>query len=436
MSHYNNTHNNRNQDNFVDVEDYDNTSEYQLQQRMTPQQQRQEERRRHAEAGTASGAAAAAAGSGASPWLNKQKKKSSKWKTIAWSVLVILILAIAGVLAWYFAVYKKNNANSGSNNSNNGNTGGSNNVPATGPTVISPNGTVLPNTNYPLKKVFYGMAYVPLGAQLPGCFNTQQSVDDELALLVQTTSRVRLYGTDCKVLEYVLNSIERKKLDLKVVVGLWIDKDNATYTRQMTDFFKVMETYSWSNIIGVSVGNEVLFDEYQPAEVLLAHIAEVKAKVVALGHKDLPVFSSDLEKFNTYPLTSSEDRAGVNLHPFFSGIPIEQAAEWYWKYLKENVTPKVNVNRTAPIDIWITEVGWPTFPASSAVQASVPSIPNLQIFLDTWLCEANKNGMPYYYFEFFDAPWKIWPGSAVEGFWGLMTIDKKLKVKLPDCLVN
>lgn len=279
------------------------------------------------------------------------------------------------------------------------------------------------------------MAYVPLGAQLPGCYNTQLTVDDELALLVQTTSRVRLYGTDCKVLEYVLNSIERKKLDLKVVVGIWIDKDNTTYTRQMTDFFKVMETYSWNNILGVSVGNEVLFDKYQSSEFLLSAIAEVKAKVVALGHKDLPVFSSDLESFNTYPLTSNEDRAGVNLHPFFSGIPIDQAAAWYWKYLKENVTPKVNVNRTAPIDIWITEVGWPTFPATAAVQGSVPSIPNLQIFLDTWLCEANKNGMPYYYFEFFDAPWKIWPGSAVEGFWGLMTIDKKLKVKLPDCLI-
>ncbi|KAG0071256.1 hypothetical protein BGZ89_011162 [Linnemannia elongata] len=433
MSHYNNNQHNNNQDDFVDVDDYNSATGYPLQQRMTPQQQRQEERRRHAEA---SSVAAAAAGSGASPWLNKQKKKSSKWKTIAWSVLVILILAVAGVLAWYFAVYKKNNASGGSNNSNNsGNTGGGGTVPATGPTVVGPNGTVLPNTNYPLKKVFYGMAYVPLGAQLPGCYNTQLTVDDELALLVQTTSRVRLYGTDCKVLEYVLNSIERKKLDLKVVVGIWIDKDNTTYTRQMTDFFKVMETYSWNNILGVSVGNEVLFDKYQSSEFLLSAIAEVKAKVVALGHKDLPVFSSDLESFNTYPLTSNEDRAGVNLHPFFSGIPIDQAAAWYWKYLKENVTPKVNVNRTAPIDIWITEVGWPTFPASAAVQGSVPSIPNLQIFLDTWLCEANKNGMPYYYFEFFDAPWKIWPGSAVEGFWGLMTIDKKLKVKLPDCLI-
>lgn len=280
------------------------------------------------------------------------------------------------------------------------------------------------------------MAYVPLGAQLPGCYNNQQSVDEELELLVQTTSRVRLYGTDCKVLEYVLNSIERKKLDLKVVVGLWIDKDNATYTRQKAEFFKIMETSNWNTIIGVSVGNEVLFDSYQTSEFLVAAIAEVKAQVVALGHKDLPVFSSDLVMHSKPPLTSNEDLAGVNLHPFFAEIPIQEAAAWYWKYLEENLRPAVNQGLATPINIWITEVGWPTFPASAAVGGAVPSIPNLQIFLDTWLCDANKKGMPYYYFEFFDAPWKIWPGSAVEGFWGLMTVDKKLKVKLPDCLVN
>ncbi|KAF9957237.1 hypothetical protein BGZ70_009590, partial [Mortierella alpina] len=299
---------------------------------------------------------------------------------------------------------------------------------------VTPNGTVVPNTNYPLKRVFYGMAYVPIGAQLPDCFNSQNSVDEELQLLVQTTKRVRLYGTDCNVLRYTMDSIQRLKLDLKVVVGIWIDKDNATYTRQSTEFLNVMSTYGWTNIIGVSVGNEVIFDNYQPLPVLMAHVAEIKAKVKAMGQPDIPVFTSDLEAANKPPLTNHEDKAGVNLHPFFSGVPVTDAASWFWKYLKESVHPAVNQGNAQPIDVWITEVGWPTFPANGNKNASVPSIPNLQTFLDTWLCEANQQNLPYYYFEFFDAPWKIWPGHAVEGFWGLLTIDKKLKVKLPDCL--
>lgn len=335
--------------------------------------------------------------------------------------------------------------------------------------VVSPNGTVIPNNNYPLKKVFYGMAYVPLNAQLPDCFNTQQTVDEELQMVAQTTTRVRLYGTDCNVLRYTLDSIKRLKLDLKVVVGIWIDKDNATFTRQTTEFYNVMTTYGWDNIIGVSVGNEVIFDDYQPLPVLMAHIAEVKAKVVAMGQPNIPVFTSDLEKANQPPLTSNgnEDLAGVNLHPFFSGVPVEQGGSWFWKFLSETVEPTINKNNAKKLDVWITEVGWPTFPLSATyrkcflftahqlichdqplsnhllltyfdpkTEASVPSIPNLQIFLDTWLCDANAKKIPYYYFEFFDAPWKIYPGSAVEGFWGLLTIDKKLKVKLPDCVIT
>ncbi|KAG0249659.1 hypothetical protein BG011_009048, partial [Mortierella polycephala] len=154
---------------------------------MTPQQRRQEERRRHAGQATAAGAAAALSRGGKGRAAHK--KKSNKCKTIAWAALAVFVLAVAGVLIWYFAFYKKN-LDKNSSGSNGGDV-------AKGPTVVTPNGTVIPNENYPLKRVFYGMAYVPLNAQLPGCFNTQQSVDDELKLLVQTTKRVRLYGTDC-----------------------------------------------------------------------------------------------------------------------------------------------------------------------------------------------------------------------------------------------
>ncbi|KAF9896233.1 hypothetical protein BX616_007852 [Lobosporangium transversale] len=280
------------------------------------------------------------------------------------------------------------------------------------------------------------MAYVPIGAQLPNCYNTQQSMDEELQLLAKTTRRVRLYGTDCNVLKYTLDSISRLKLDLKVVAGIWIDKDSATYRRQLNEFVSMVSAYGWDNIIGISVGNEVLFDHYQSLETLMAHIKEVKDKVTAMGQPMMPVFTSDLEKANRPPLTNHEDKAGVNLHPFFSGAPVSEAASWFWKYYEQSVKPAVNAGNTTPIDIWITEVGWPTFPANANVNASIPSIPNLQTFIDTWLCDANAKKLPYYYFEFFDAPWKVWPGHAVEGFWGLLTIDKKLKVKLPDCLAS
>ncbi|KAG0319756.1 hypothetical protein BGZ99_004948 [Dissophora globulifera] len=424
--------------------DYDETDDYGYDRNapyatnLTPQQRRQEERRRHADEATATeGTAGATVSNGWKSGAVPMKKRSRKFKAIVLGLLALLIIVIAAVLAWYFAVYKKNHKGKNSNGS--GSSGNINiyggNGQAQGTTVITPNGTVVPNVVYPLKRVFYGMAYVPLNAQLPNCYNTQQSVDDELQLLVLTTKRVRLYGTDCNVLRYTIDAVQRLKLDLQVVVGIWIDSNATTYTRQSTEFFAVMDTYGWSNVIGVSVGNEVIFDNYQPIDVLLAHVAEIRTKVHAI-HPEIPVFTSDLESANKPPLTNSEDLAGVNLHPFFSGVPVETAASWFWQYLNSTVAPAVNQGNASPIDIWITEVGWPTFPLNGNTNASIPSIPNLQTFIDTWLCDANAKQIPYYYFEFFDAPWKIWPGSAVEGFWGLLTIDKKLKVKLPDCLAS
>lgn len=62
----------------------------------------------------------------------------------------------------------------------------------------------------------------------------------------------------------------------------------------------------------------------------------------------------------------------------------------------------------------------------------MPSMENLQTFVDTWVCQANKKNVPYYYFEAFDEPWK----SSInprESQWGLMTVDRKLKVTIPNC---
>ncbi|KAG0061691.1 hypothetical protein BGZ89_011250 [Linnemannia elongata] len=311
-------------------------------------------------------------------------KRSNITRRVLLVVAVLVVLAVAGVLAWYFAVYKKNHDNDRGDGLTGGNGGGSKG---------GPNSDV-------------GDGTAGQGA------------------------------SNCNALRYTIDAIQRLNLDLQVVVGIWIDKDTATFTRQTEEFYAVVAKYGWANIIGVSVGNEVMFDQVEPLPNLIAQITAVKNKVEQLGHPEIPVFTSDLEGANRPPLTYQEDLAGVNLHPFFSGVPVDTAASWFWTYLNNTVTPAVQQGNEKAIPLWITEVGWPTFPATGNTNASIPSIPNLQKFVDTWLCDANAKNLPYYFFEFFDAPWKIWPGSAVEGFWGLLTIDKRLKVELPDCLAN
>ncbi|KAG0260540.1 hypothetical protein DFQ27_003484 [Actinomortierella ambigua] len=374
-----------------------------------------------------------------SPLSQQEKKKLSKQRIIILAATILIVIIIIIVPACYFAARRRSHDSNGKEDESisnpdpdDGNDDGTNNSDASN-TILGPNGEIFPSPNRRLKRVFYGMAYVPMNAQLPDCGATAESVADELQLLAKTTRRVRLYGTDCGVLDYTLQAIKSHKLDLKVVVGIWIDRTNETFTRQEASMFASLEKYGWDNIIGISVGNEVLYDHYQPLSVLIECVKNVKSKVMALGHSTIPVFTSDLVDSVKPPLTNNEDISAVNLHPFFSGINIEGAADWFWRYYNSHV--KDNAGNVAK-PVWVTEVGWPSFPANAPIKGSTPSVQNLQLFIDTWLCEANQKKLPYYFFEFFDAPWKIFPGSPVEGFWGIMTIDKKLKVKLPNCLAD
>ncbi|KAF9365639.1 hypothetical protein BGX34_009174 [Mortierella sp. NVP85] len=86
--------------------------------------------------------------------------------------------------------------------------------------------------------------------------------------------------------------------------------------------------YGWCEIIGVSVGNEVLFDDYQPLHVLLGHIKEFRDRVTQLGHPEIPVFTSDLVAAVRPSLTDNEDKADVNLHPFFARVPVSEVRSY------------------------------------------------------------------------------------------------------------
>lgn len=56
-------------------------------------------------------------------------------------------------------------------------------------------------------------------------------------------------------------------------------------------------------------------------------------------------------------------------------------------------------------DMYIAETGWPTGSKTTdtandgAGTGGEASVANMQIFLDTFVCQANTNGTKYFYFE-------------------------------------
>ncbi|KAK5808414.1 glycoside hydrolase superfamily [Linnemannia elongata] len=313
------------------------------------------------------------------------------------------------------------------------------------------NTTIIPDPN--LRKVFYGINYTPRGSQEPDCRVNLGNVIEDIKILSQVTTRIRLYGMACRQTEDVMKALQYLDLpDMQVILTLWVDSNKASWEKQTRLFWNLIDNnLVASRIIGISVGNEVLFrnedptkkKDYVPLETLDAYIQEIRRGLrdraasaasspnptySALGQQlaQIPIFSSDLGR-NAHQIVDKVDWVLSNIHPFFAYTSASQAADWAFANFKDET---LKAARGKPA--MISEVGWPSGPSSAALGPAVPSIENLQTFVDTWVCQANKKNVPYYYFEAFDEPWKN-SISPRESQWGLMTVDRKLKVTIPNC---
>ncbi|ORZ09308.1 glycoside hydrolase superfamily, partial [Absidia repens] len=292
-----------------------------------------------------------------------------------------------------------------------------------------------------LKRSFWGIDYTPTGAQLEyGCGVTQDDVIEDLKLLHQLTPRLRLYGLDCDQGHFVMNGMKMLNIDLGVIITIWVDGNATTYERQYNAFWKLLDDFGADHITGVSVGNEALYRKEIDPEELIDRIRDIKSKLKKRNYDHIPVYTTDIRSLPD--LMPEEDQVLDNVHPFFAGVTVDQAPAWTWNYFKKVVIiPTIRLAKSKGLDdakvkpALISEVGWPTAPASRAYQGAVPSLKNLEKLLFSFVCQSNEKGVPYYWFEFKDAPWKNATfGEPREAFWGLFDKDRRLKLsRMPDC---
>ncbi|KAF9142406.1 hypothetical protein BG015_000932 [Linnemannia schmuckeri] len=285
-----------------------------------------------------------------------------------------------------------------------------------------------------LRKAFYGVDYNPAKAMMPWCGATLQPVIYDMMLISQITNRVRLYGMDCNQADLTFQAINALGLNktMQVVLTIWVDKNQTTYQRQHDTLFQVLDTYGTEMVNGISVGNEVLFREDRTLSELGSLMKAVKDEIKARYGKTIPVFSSDVGSKMTSELAAVSDMLQGNIHPYFSGTPAADAANWTMSEYENKIT-----NNSTPLGLKgvISEVGWPSAPASAVyLKGSVPGLANMQTVVDNFVCQANAAGIPYYWFEFKDEPWKDNPEVPVEPFWGIFDTNGKLKIKIPNCI--
>ncbi|KAG9295918.1 hypothetical protein G9A89_006657 [Geosiphon pyriformis] len=376
-----------------------------------------------------------------SDWLKKEQKASRRTRILVSTIGIIVLVGVLAAII-YVLVHKgtsKSLANSYSANdysaANNNATSTNGKLPENplGPYYTSKGRPVnlTINADPRLHKSFYGMNYGPILALYPWCTNTLGDTIEDLKQLSQLTNRLRLYGMDCDAANYTLQAIELLKLDMTIIPTIWVDSNATTYQRQYDDFFNNLKQHGTKRIDGVSVGNEVLFRKEIEAADLYSRIADIRQKIqTSYPGSKIPVFTSDIGSNVDKDFVNAVEVAFANVHPYFGGISVNDAATWTFDfYEKFDVKPSKQAGKSAVI----SEIGWPT--EGKADSNAVASVPNLQKFLDTFICKANEQGEKYYYFETYDTPWKTDYFTILEGSWGLFNSDRSFKkgITIPNC---
>jgi exo-beta-1,3-glucanase (GH17 family) len=372
-----------------------------------------------------------------SEWLNKQSTGNKK---LRWIVGIIVVLAILGGIAGGVVggILSKKHTTQVSGQSASDDTATNGDLDKNSAEIKA----LMNNKN--LHKVFPGIDYTPMYTQYPGCLTypaSQNNVTRDLAVLSQLTNTIRLYGTDCNQTELLLHAIDQLGLNgtIKVWMGVWQDQNATTNARQLAQMYDVFQKYGASSFVGVIVGNEVLFREDMTATQLGTIIDGVRTNLSQMGIT-LPVASSDLGDNWTAELANKVDYLMANIHPFFAGVTAEVAASWTYSFWTGHDTIlKSDISKNI-----ISETGWPSTggtdcgAAATCTTGSVAGIPEMNTFMDDWVCQALANGTNYFWFEAFDEPWKIQfdtPGKEWEDKWGLMDVNRNLKpgVTVPSC---
>ena len=332
-----------------------------------------------------------------SEWLRSNENSSRRRRRwIIVTVIIVIIVAITAGTAAGVLLSKRGSSGGDSAGASNG---------VTAEDDLRKNGALDKNSaeikelmkNPDLHKVFHGMDYTPLGGVYPECLTwppTQNNITRDIAVLSLLTDKVRLYSTDCNQTEMVLHAIDALGVDMKVWIGVWLDGNSTTNTRQLDHLYTLLsDVKHHDKYAGVAVGNEVLFAKTLTQTQLFNIISEVRRNLTTLGY-NIPVGTSDLGSNWKVEMASQVDVLMANVHPFFAGVAVKDAADWTWKFFQDNDVALTEKLSPKP-RVMISEVGWPSGGGSSL--GSVAGIDELNKFMDDFVCRENRRGTEYFW---------------------------------------
>lgn len=257
-------------------------------------------------------------------------------------------------------------------------------------------------------------------------YPTQEQVLEDLKIIEKNWKIIRTYGADQHAQD-VLEVIERENLDLKLMLGIWLDgepeytEDNSNQVQrgiELANRFKDI-------VIAINVGNEcqVYWSDHKvPQANLIKYINEVKEKV------SVPVTTADTWDYwanlkESAKVIDAVDFIAAHTYPIWGGVDIDRGMEATienFNTLKDSIPHK---------KIVITEAGWATYTVGEMhAPRAGDEIKQKEYFFDLmkW---SEENKIIVFNFEAFDEPWK---GTGTEGHWGLFSEKRKAKLVMQE----
>ncbi|MCZ4694629.1 glycosyl hydrolase [Ancylomarina euxinus] len=251
---------------------------------------------------------------------------------------------------------------------------------------------------------------------------------------------IRLYDSG-ENSEAVLRIIKENKLDIKVMLGIWLkaelsahetcgwltepiaqevlDKNSIANQEEIQKGIQLANQYP-DIVVAVNVGNESLVewnDHKVDTDSIIVYVQKVQKAIKQ------PVTVADNYEWwaaKGSQLAKAVDFISIHVYPVWEGKDIDEAMA----YTIENVQ-KVR-NALPNSKIVITEAGWATVASEFGERASEDKQARYYEELMKWTKEMN---ITTFFFEAFDEDWKGETANPLgaEKHWGMFSVDRKPK---------
>ena len=280
--------------------------------------------------------------------------------------------------------------------------------------------------------VLAGISYGPYRAgQKPGGPDpTPEQILEDLRIIAPRWGMIRIYSSRGPA-ETILRTLKDHDLPIRLMLGAWIapDDDEAN-AAEVSEAIRLANAYP-QQVIAVSVGNESQVEwsgHRSSRERLIGHIRAVRAAIPQ------PVSTADDYNFwnkpESHAVADEVDFLLLHAYAMWNQQTLADAVPW-------TAATVASIRAEHPtLPIVLGETGWATElnPTGDEVKyiKAPAGIPEQATFYDAFTAWAGSEGLPYFYFEAFDEPWK---GSddprEVEKHWGLYTEGRTPKAPLP-----